>query len=253
MAIIENGYLRGRIGNLVNRKVGTKNVLQTKPMDKIRQTQWTEAAAHDFGTASTAGALIRKAFNYVHRGVHDGQMHNRLVKRMQRVLRGNGKWYKGIMSVRDGNIKRLVDFQFNEKCHIYDYVYMDPQVSIDDLGDTHIHLPTFEAKRNLYFPKRCSHVVLKLDVIGFNFPRKSFKVIGSHEWEFSLYENNSKELQEQTLQFDTKEKEFEVVLVSLSTLYHNKEKNYTYLLNEETLNPAGIIAAFNLKRHRYPK
>ena len=250
MAIIDNGYLRGQIGNVVNRKVGTQNVVQTKPTGKIRQTQWTEAAASDFGTASSAGSLIRRAFIVAHRKVHDGQMHNRLVKRMQRVLRGNGKVTKGFMQVKDGNIKRLVDFQFNEKCHIYDYVYFDPKVSFDEVGNTYIQLPAFETHRNLYVPKQCSHIVLKFDVIGFNFPRKSYETIGSHEMELPLYDRDQKEYDKHTLLFDTKDKLFDSLLVSLSTLYIYKNRTYAYLLNDENLNPAGIIAAFNPKKNQ---
>jgi len=248
MAIIDNGYLRGQIGNLVNRKVGTKNIVQTKPNGKIRQTAWTQAAASDFGTASASGSLIRRAFNRAHQNLHDSEMHNRLVKRMQRVLRGNGKTMKGHMQVKDGNIKRLVDFQFNEKCHIYDYVYFDPEVSFDETGTTCIHLPSFEVHRNLYIPKQCSHIVLNFDVIGFNFPRKSYETIGNHEMELPLYDRDQKAYDKQTLLFDTKDKLFDSVLVSLSTLYIYKDRTYTYLLNDETLNPAEIIAAFNPKK-----
>lgn len=248
MAIIDNGYLRGQVGNLVNRKVGTKNIVQTKPNGKIRQTPWTQAAASDFGTASASGSLIRRAFNCAHQNVHDSEMHNRLVKRMQRVLRGNGKTMKGHMQVNDGNIKRLVDFQFNEKCHIYDYVYFDPEVTFDETGTTRIHLPSFEAYRNLYIPKQCSHIVLNFDVIGFNFLKKYVKSIGSHKIEVSLYDRDRQEEEKQTLAFDTKDELFDSVLVSLSTLYIYKDRAYTYLLNDETLNPAGIIAAFNPKK-----
>ncbi|WP_181151401.1 hypothetical protein [Sphingobacterium gobiense] len=54
MATNENGYLRGQVGNLVSRKVGTKNIVQTKPGRKIRQTESSKSAAADFGYASAA-------------------------------------------------------------------------------------------------------------------------------------------------------------------------------------------------------
>ncbi|TDQ77073.1 hypothetical protein [Sphingobacterium yanglingense] len=246
MAIIENGYLRGQIGNLVNRKVGNKNVVQTKPSDKIQQTRWTEAASRDFGTASSAGALIRRAFRPLHMDIHDSGMHNRLQQQMQRVLRGNGKQLQGMLHVQRGNIQRLVDFQFNEKSHLYDYLYFDPKVSFETNGTTSIALPSINAQRNFFIPKNCSHVILKIEVAGFNFRFKNFQTIGSHEMEFPIYSQNGEGTDPQTLIFERQDKHHDSIVVSLSILYITKNGSYTFLLNSEDLNPVGIIAAYNL-------
>lgn len=182
MAIIENGYLRGQIGNLVNRKLGNKNVVQTKPSEKIRQTEWTKAAASDFGKASSAGSLIRRSFLSAHLQMHDSEMHNRLVKCMNRVLRGNGTSNQGYTSIREGNINRLIDFQFNENCHVYDYVYFDPIVSFDDVGNANIILPPLAGDNNFLWPKNCSQLITRIEVVGlrFDFQRYS-QTIGVHE------------------------------------------------------------------------
>lgn len=246
MAIIENGYLRGQIGNLVNRKVGNKNVVQTKPSDKIKQTKWTEAAARDFGTASSAGSLIRRAFKSLHLDMHDSGMHNRLVKHIQRVLRGYGKDQQGMLLVSRGNIQRLVDFQFNEKCHIYDYVYFDPQVSFEPNGNTSISLPSLNTQRNFFIPKNCSHVMLKIESVGFHFRQKRFETIGTHEIELPIYSQHGKETDPQTLVFEVKDVHYDSIIVSLSIRYITKNGSYTFLLNSEDLNPAGIIATYNL-------
>lgn len=243
MAIIENGYLRGQIGNLVNRKVGDKNVVQTKPSDKTKQTRWTEAAASDFGTASAAGSLIRRAFRQVFHNLHDSEMNTRLNKHMQRVLRGNGKYDPGYLRVSKGNIQRLVDFQFNAKCHIYDYVYAQPQVSFAPSGTTTILIPALDVQRNFNNPKSCSHITLKIDVIGFHFSSKCFNIIGTHESEYQLYNGKT---DAQTLVFDVDDNNYESILVCLSTTYISKKGNYNFLLNSKDLNPAGIIAAYNL-------
>lgn len=245
MAVIDNGYLRGQIGNVVNRKVGTQNVVQTKPTGKIRQTERTQAAATDFGTASAAGSLIRRAFNSLHLKLHDHGMHTRLVKRMQRVLRGNGKTMKGYMQVKDGNIKRLVDFQFNENCHLHDYVYFDPEVMLDERGHISIQLPALKT-HCFYLPKQCSHIGLEFDIKGFHFSRKYIRAIGNYEIELPLYDKDRQEEHEQTLEFSITDEPFDSVLVALAIHYLYKDGTHTYLLNSETLNPAAIIAAFRL-------
>ncbi len=244
MAIIENGYLKGQIGNLVNRKVGDKNVVQTKSSDKMRQTIWTEAAASDFGAASAAGAIIRRAFNAVHQKLHDSGMHNRLVKRMQRVLLGNGKHNPGYQRISEGNIQRLVDFQFNKNCHIYDYLYFDTTVNFATTGVISIHIPELKGEENFYWPKACSHIILKIEIIGLSFDKKQSRTIGSHEIELTRYNS---ELQEaKTLTFDSTGNNYDTILVSLSTLYLDKRNSYAFLLNSIDLNPAAIIAAHNL-------
>lgn len=243
MAIIENGYLKGQLGNLVNRKVGDKNVVQTKPSDKMRQTIWTEAAASDFGTASAAGAIIRRAFNAVHQKLHDSEMHNRLVKRMQRVLLGNGKHNPGDQRVSQGNIQRLVDFQFNKNCHIYDYLYFDTTVNFATTGAISIHIPELKGDENFYWPKSCSHIVLKIEIVSLSFDKRQAQTIVSHEIELTRYSSERHEAK--TLTFGSADKDYDTILVSLSTLYLDKRNSYAFLLNSIDLNPAGIIAAHN--------
>ncbi|ERJ59616.1 hypothetical protein [Sphingobacterium paucimobilis] len=245
MAIIENGYLRGQIGNLVNRKVGNKNVVQTKPSDKLKQTQWTQNAATDFGTASAAGAVIRRAFRSLHLDMHDSGMHNRLQQHMQRVLRGYGKRYSGMLNVSDGNIQRLVDFQFNEKCHIHDYLYCDPQVTFESNGTTSISLPSLNAQRNFHIPKNCSHIILKIETVGFNFGFRHFETIGSHEIELPIYSQQGEGIDPQTLVHDVNNTKYNSIVVSLAILYITKYGNHTSLLNSKDLNPVGIIATYN--------
>lgn len=243
MAIIENGFLRGRIGDLVNRKVGNKNVVQTKASGKIRQTEWTQAAAADFGTASKAGALIRRAFARTHLKMHDGNMHNRLVKTIQRVLRANGTFDAGSLQIKNGNIKRLIDFQFNEHCHLYDYVYLDLQVSYEEAGIIHVHLPAFSKQNNLFRPKWCSDIVLRFEAVGFKYASKYAESISIEEIKLSLYDGKAEE--ERHLTFEGNDNEFDSILLALSVQYLKQQGSYTLLLNNEHLSPAGIIAACN--------
>ena len=246
MAILKDGYLRGQIGNVVNRKVGSLNVIQTKPSDKLKQTQWTQNAAADFGTASAAGAVIRGAFRSVHRDMHDNEMHNRLVKRMLRVLRGNGKRNQGLLQVKYGNIQRLVDFQFNDNCHIYDHIYFTPLISFAKNGITTVELPALEVQRNFNVPNKCSHLIMKLDVIAIDFSGKRSTSIGNIEIKLARYGENEQHADPQTHVFEVKDKQYDSIVVSMSIIYLAQESRFATLLNTETFNPAGIVAAYNI-------
>ncbi|WP_437920988.1 hypothetical protein [Sphingobacterium sp. LRF_L2] len=244
MAVIENGFFRGQIGNLVNRKVGNQNIVQTKSSHKTRQTQWTKAAASDFGKASKAGAMIRQAFILAHQKMHDGLMHTWLVKYLQRVLRANGTADMGDLRIKNGNINRLVGFQFNEQSHIYDALYFDPQVSFEK-GLVTINLPRFNKHTNLFRPKNCSHINLRFETIGFNFGRQYFESLGTHEIDIDMSTNNEAINTSETLTFDSKGQQYDSIITVCAVLYLNKNTNYSILINDINLNPVGIIAAFN--------
>lgn len=246
MAINENGYLRGQIGYLVHRKVGNQNIVQTRA-GGVRQTRWTKAAANDFGRASTAGALVRRAFIDAHQRLHDNKMHNRLVRQMQRVMSGNGKQYLGEATIGQGNLQRIVNFQFNDHCHLHDYVFFDPVMEMDEKNHRlSVHLPAVIADRHIRIPLRCSHIVLKINIVAFDFLAEESQEIGTEELEVKLYSNETAE--EQTFDFDIGEDGFDTVLVAMSVLYIYKESKRVYLYNHEQLHPAGIIGAFHRPR-----
>lgn len=244
MAINENGYIRGQIGNIVNRKVGDKNVMQTKPARKTRQTAKTKAAASDFGTASSAGALIRSAFIEAHQELHDSGMHNRLVKQLQRVLRGAGKANTGYLQMRHGNIKRLVNFQFNENCHIHDYVFFDPEITMDESGAVNIQLPAYERHQNLFLPPTATNICLLFDVMAFNFSRKNYTPLGTAEVDLKLYGKERNREEPKLLTIASDGAKYDIVLVTLAVNYLNVQKNRFFMLNNKELNPVAILAAF---------
>lgn len=83
-----NGFIRGLVGSLVNRKVGNKNYLQSRPYS-VKQTDDTKRAGKDFGKVSRAGALIRTCFGAVHQDLYDGQIGNRFNRQIYRAIKTN--------------------------------------------------------------------------------------------------------------------------------------------------------------------
>lgn len=58
-------------------------------------------------------------------------MINRLNKQVYRALQSNPDQLSGNMSMERAILKRLVGFQFNEKNHLEDYLYLDPKLFLD--------------------------------------------------------------------------------------------------------------------------
>lgn len=243
MAIIKNGYLRGQVGDLVNRKVGDLHVVQTKPNDEINQTRWTKAAANDFGEASTIGALIRRAFINCHQKMYDKNMPNRLIKQIQRAMYGYGKKNLGCMSLEDGNIQRLVNFQFNENCHLQDYLYFDLTVSMDDDRILQVDIPALPPDRLLKIPLRCNLIRIQIDVVGFDFKSKKRVYFKTQDVEIKLH-GQEETVPEQSLFFECDQASKQII-VCCSLLYLTDTDKHTYLHNHKKLHPTAIIGAFN--------
>lgn len=244
MAINENGYLRGQVGNLVSRKVGTKNIVQTKPGRKIRQTEWSKAAADDFGYASASGALIRQAFVSTHRQLHDDKMHNRLIKHIHRVMRATARPVPGYSKIEKGNITRLIGFQFNANCHLQDYLYLDPVVSLNSKKQVCVHFPDFYPKEHLHFPKDASHVAIRAEVFSFRFRGRTYFTLGTEEIEIDLH-HGQRLINEQTFIFNAPTEPYDTLLVGLTVLYLDGNGPRSFLYNSKELHPAAIIGGFN--------
>lgn len=243
MAIIDKGFIRGQIRDLVGRKVGGKNVVQAKPEGVIRQTRWTKAAAVDFGTASSASALIRRAFIPIHRRCCDSSVHNRLIHQIQRVMRTATTPYVGSLSLADGNIERLNNFQFNEQCHMHDYLFVDPIMELSDEGLMSIDIPVIYKARGIVRPRGCQFVVLQFQVVGLDLENKTYYTINELEYEVDFADRNS-HTSEVHLEVQTATGSYDVILVGLSLLYLSKEGTRYIVHNSADLNPAAIAAAF---------
>ncbi|SFS95128.1 hypothetical protein [Sphingobacterium wenxiniae] len=242
MAIVKNGFLRGQVGNLVNRKVGNQQVVQTKPGRKIKQSKSTKAAAEDFGYSSSMGALLRQAFVNTHMQLHDDKMHNRLIQHIRRVMRSTPKPRPGLNTIESGNLNRLIGFQFNRNCHLHDYMYVDPILSISNDKQVSVHFPAFQRYQHLYIPKDCYYVTIQVETIGFTYG--AFLPLGTQEIEIYTGQGQEEVIPEQQLIFDIPKQQVDIILVGLNIIYSDKMGNRNFVRNTKELHPAAIIGGF---------
>lgn len=248
MAIIKNGFLSGQIGNVVTRQVGDQSIVQTKPGRKVRQSESTKNAAEEFGNASAASAAIRLGLVETHQQLHDDRMHNRLIKHVQRVIRATPNPIPRYNPIHKGNIDRLVGFQFNENCHLQDYLYIDPTVTINDQQQVSVHFPRFHRYKHLRKPENCDMIIIQLETMAFQFKNKSVCRLGSiQEIEVQIQPNQKNEttIDEQTLLFDAPTHPYDSILVGMCLLYLQQSGARSYIQNSKDLHPAAIIGGFN--------
>ncbi len=244
MGINDNGFIRGLVGPLVNRKVGNKNYLQSRP-HRVKQTDDTKRAGKDFGNVSRAGALMRMCFGEIHQGLHDGQMGNRLNRQIYRAIKTNLDSDKGSRTLSNSILDRLVNFQFNENCHMHDYFFIDPVVSMNKKKDLKISFPEFDIKRALVLPDKCNAVVFKFHAFSFDFDEFELTEIKGVEWEYDVkYKENV--IPAKNLTIKCNDFVGSSIFVGFTMLYLEKGSYRSNVLNEIDFNPASILAAFQL-------
>ncbi len=242
MAILENGSLKGLVGNLVFRKSNKKTIVQTGPGRKTKQTQATKAAARDFGHLNTAGSRIRNIMGEIHLNMHDGSMHNRLINHLKRVIWANSAPV-GEKTIRGGKIDRLINFQFVEKCHMHDYMHFDPEIKMLGTKLFSIKFPKFNMQKDIHRPKYCNLIKINLMIAIFNFDKQQYIRWHKHQIPISL-QAPSKDIELEELLFDVDHQDAETVLIGMNIEYYERFGENSSLLNNKDLHPAAIVGAF---------
>src|SRR5690606_26619675 len=131
MAIIDKkGFIRGRIGNTVYRKVGDTNIIQSRPA-RVRQTAATKESALEFGLASSTAKVLRHMFAGLSHYA-DGGMINRLNNTVLNAIRNGNGANPGQRHLHQGDLSQLVGFQFNRNSPLEETLAIAPVISVED-------------------------------------------------------------------------------------------------------------------------
>lgn len=244
MAILKNGNLKGAVGNIVFRQSNEQTIVQTIPKPVKKPTPAKKAIGSDFGHISTAGARIREFMGDIQLNMHDSDMHNRLITQLKRVVRPNGR-PTGMKTIHGGKIDRLVNFQFNDKCHIHDFMHFDPDLSLLD-KQVHIRFPKFDLRNDIVLPKHCDALAINFTVAVFNFELQQHIHFYCHEIELNLHRSD-KIIELEELIFDMDYKNAETIIVGMNIEYYKLLRQKHLLLNNKEFHPAAIVAAFAIE------
>ncbi|HWK56624.1 MAG TPA: hypothetical protein VNQ80_04785 [Parapedobacter sp.] len=243
MGKIEDGYIRGMVGSVISRRVGNLNVLQGHPKFGIKQTEATKAAGIDFGTASRCARLIRHKLWALILDKQDSGMINRLNAQVLRSMRANRGQQAGAMKLAAGKLHRLVDFQFNAKSHLQDYLFVDVEVECSPAKGLDIRIPAFHSEDDLRWSGDMTHCRIQLRASAFDFEKGTSKAIGSKEHIISL-RTREKDVPEHHWHFDVSEPAGTVIIVGLSLEFMYNMGSRFHLLNNKDLHPSAIVGAF---------
>lgn len=244
MAVLDNKFrVRGTIGNLSYRVVGSKNIIQIKPGKGImKQTPATKECASEFGLASSTAYMIRKAFYPAIQGLSDGGMVNRFTSKVLKAICLNRQGNRGTRDLHGGELSYLENFQFNTHSPLHENLLVQPRVAVNE-NQLSVHLPAFDVLRELKTPDLCAETSIRILAVAFNFKKEFHQYFGHHE----IVIPRGKKVQEAVDWICPEQVPAGcVILVSMSLHHWNGGTDLMekFSLNSKELMPSAIIAAF---------
>jgi hypothetical protein len=130
----------GKLGNQVFYRSEGRDLSRSKPKKYTMHANSTKSGS-EFGRGSTAGALIRRAFESMISECTDPQQHNRLAKRLREVICSGPAELAGERKVTDGNLRLLHDFDLALKHKMDKVARLEADILIDAGGLVTVNLP----------------------------------------------------------------------------------------------------------------
>src|SRR5690606_34617572 len=155
-------------------------------------------------TASRCARMIRQAFWALILDYQDIGMINRLNAQVLRAMRANRRQRAGAMRLAAGKLHRLIDFQFNAKCHLQDYLFVDISVEYTPSGGLDVVIPAFHSERDLLWSGDMTHCGIQLRTSALDFEGSTARVIGREEYVIPL-RTREKDVPQQHWHFDVTE------------------------------------------------
>ena len=156
----------GSIGDSVGYRVDGKLRLRKKAK-RVRRSEATKLAAIDFGTASTAGKLIRRGVNQGLDIRTDNKLTNRLFETLLPILYASSNEL-GSRRFKREEMAGLAGFRFNMHTELSQLLNFRPKVKQDGKGNLRIALPALTAD-DIRHAKNTTHIQIKAIAVGVNF------------------------------------------------------------------------------------
>jgi hypothetical protein len=141
--------------------------------EKVNRSIPTQLSATDFGTASKAGKLIRRAIRQGLDIRRDPELTNRLNKDMLQVLYA-GDQQRGARDVQRDALPFIKGFRFNNTTGLERLLPFIPTVVQDARGNLRIAIPALTAG-DIRHTRNTSHIEIKAIAAGINFNEDSYQ------------------------------------------------------------------------------
>jgi hypothetical protein len=157
MAIIKNGFTRGRIGNTTySERNGVQIVKGLSEKPKYNKTTGTIYSSTVFGKASNLANYFRISMYDVYNELHDGAMSVRLTGLVNQSFRPVLDETNLNFNFEPNTFKRLIGFEFNIKSPLQNYLFAQPLVEYTSDNLVKVSIPQMISPTDFIFPQGIS-------------------------------------------------------------------------------------------------
>jgi len=163
--------VKGKIGDGVGYDREGKKCFRSLA-EEVNRSEATIEASTDFGTASKAGKLVRRA---VGQGLNirtDSELTNRMNKTLLKALYAGSK-QRGSRSFKREELTLLTGFRFNDNTELSKLLNFQPKV-VQHKESLRIALPALTAQDVLH-AKNTTHIEIKAIAVGVNFSKGTYQ------------------------------------------------------------------------------
>jgi hypothetical protein len=237
MGKFDGKYIRGLVGNIVQRKTKDGLVIQMTPKS-VRQSKDTKKAQKVFGQGSVLACAIREDLLQVIRRNYDGDMVNRFNTPVRDVLKQCVNKETGQYTFQKNSFERLEGFEFNLKSLLINNLLVKPLLSFEG-SILKISLPEIQVSQELKFPGQTNFCTLTVSVSL-----------------TALHDGTSKELDPQSVDIYSNQAtvpqqdfEFEVAeggclcVAGIGLNYYVLKDQIQMVYNSKDFNPANVCGA----------
>ncbi len=178
--------IRGSIGDLTFYKTQDGYLVKGKGgVDRARIKsdpvfQASRDSGAEFGRASSAGSLLRKAFRPLLELAADNRVISKLTKEMIGVIRADKLNKRGERNFSDGNPKLIEGFDFNNRALLGTILQVSYDAEIDrESGKAVVSLPEFVPDRDVLVPPGATHLKFVSAGAEVNFKGKKYNTVVS--------------------------------------------------------------------------
>ncbi|MGO2101527.1 MAG: hypothetical protein ACTH3E_00620 [Psychroflexus halocasei] len=239
----KNNMIRGKIGNIVLRKLNDKIVAQEKSTSQ-NQTQPTKESATDFGTASTTAKKLTISLENIYFNHHDNTMHTRLRSCILSMFKKNISTPRGQKNLWNSNSEMLNGFDFNINSLLSDYLKSEVKVKISDDDHVKIQVASFDPKKYIKWPESIFKAELCFLVSVFEKDDLRIKNQEVFKKEISFFNSSVTALNYSSTPITSDA----LVIVSACLLFYKEDSLVSRIpINHKSMHPAQIIKVMKIE------
>lgn len=239
MAIMNGKFIRGAVGPVVFRKVGTRQIVSAKGNTGRRQTANTKKAANTFGMATSLSVQIIEAYAPLTDKSNDSKLFNRWNKELISILSRCRDSETRKFNFDEDSFDKLPGIEFNINSLLGDSLMVKPKLTVNK-EVLNVFLPKFDVKSVLKFPHGSYRCELTFGVMLFRL--KDGMKLDSAEYQSIMTDKSATTLEERNFKFPVPAGC--LCIVTLFLKYFTPYMDFLRIANTKKFSPAAICGSF---------